>query len=60
MTELALDVRELSFEEIEGVAGGPLPVLAVLVIKAAVYTGVGTAGAAAGVGLVLAVKEAVT
>ena len=33
MTALGIDVRELSFDEIEAVAGGPLPLI---IIKVAV------------------------
>lgn len=52
--------QELSFNEIEEVTGGPLPVLAVLAIKAVVYTGAAAAGVAAGAAAVKAVHAAVT
>lgn len=53
-------IQELSFDEVNEVAGGPLPAAAVLVIKAVVYSSAAAAGVAAGAAAVKAVHEAVT
>lgn len=45
MTALAMDVRELSFEEVDEVAGGPAPIAAAIGIRAGVG-GLITGGAA--------------